>query len=80
MFSIFVRRSATQNLVVCENSDDRLSGPPFVVVEDSAQPFTALNCGIHVDHTVWHLDQPIAESLVISLEVIMLRVFLHSMT
>ena len=43
---------------MCENSADRLSGPPFVVVEDPAQPFMALNTRIHVDHTVRLLDQP----------------------
>ncbi len=35
--------------VVCRNSADRLSGPPFVVVEDPAQPFMAHDGGIHID-------------------------------
>ena len=61
----------------CQNSADRLRGPPFVVVEDSAQPFMALNSGIHIDHAVLFLDQPIVESLMIPLGVIVLRVFLH---
>ena len=39
----------------------------------------ALNIGIHVDHAVPLLDQPITETLMIPLNVIMLRVFLHSM-
>ena len=34
--------------------------------------------GIDVDHARQFLDQSIAESLMISLDVIMLRVFLHS--
>jgi hypothetical protein len=33
--------------VVYQNSADRLSGPPFVVVEDPAQPFTTPNRKVH---------------------------------
>jgi len=65
--------------VVCQNSADRLSGPPFVVVEEPAQPFVADDGGIHVDHARWFLDQPIVEPLMIPLDVVMLRVFLYSM-
>ncbi len=65
--------------VVCQNSADRLGGPPFVVIENSAQqPFTPLNWGIHVDHCVPFLDQPIVEPLMIPLNVIVLHVFLNS--
>ena len=71
-------RSFSAYPVVCENSADRLNGPPFVVVEDSAHPFMANNGGIRVDHAVPFLDQQIVESLVISLGVVMLRVLLHS--
>jgi hypothetical protein len=42
---LFVRPAdAVVNLVAYPNSTDpdRLSGPPFVVVEDAAQPFMAL--------------------------------------
>ena len=70
--------SANRNPVWCENSAGRLRSPPFVVVENSAQPFMALNSRIHVDHTVRLLDQPIVEPLVIPLEVVMLRVLPHS--
>ncbi len=52
------------DLVWCENSADRLGGPPLIVVEDSAHPFVALNSRIHVDHTVRLLDQPIVEPVV----------------
>ena len=63
--------------VVCENSADRLSGPPIVVVEDAIQPFMALNTRIQVDHTVRLLDQPFVESLMVSLDVVMRRLLLH---
>jgi hypothetical protein len=65
--------------VWCENPADRLSGPPIVVVQNPTQTFMALNSGVHADHTVRLLDQPIVEPLMIPLNVIMLRVFLHSM-
>ena len=64
--------------VVCQNSADRLSSPPFVAAEDPAQPFTPLNSGIHIDCAVPFLDQSIVEPLMIPLYVVMLRVFLHS--
>jgi hypothetical protein len=38
----------------------------------------ALDFGIHIDCTTPSLDQPIIESLMIPLEVIVLGVFLHS--
>jgi hypothetical protein len=63
--------------VMRQNSVDRLSGPPFVVVEDPAQPFMADDGGIHVDHARRFLDQPIVEPLMIPLDVVVLRVFLH---
>ena len=63
--------------VVCQNSADRLSGPPFIVVEDPTQPFMARNGRIHIDDDLLILDQPIVEPLMISLKVIMLSVFLH---
>jgi len=66
------------NLVVCENSADRLCGPLFVGVEHTTQPFVTHNGGIHVDHAEPLLNQPIVESLMVSFEVIMLCVFLHS--
>lgn len=34
--------------------------------------------GIHIDHAGWFLDQPIVESLMIALDVVVLRVFLYS--
>ena len=37
----------------------------------------ALNTRIHVDHTVRLLDQPFVESLMVSLDVVMLRVLLY---
>ena len=52
-----------RNPVVCQNSADRLGGPPFIVVEDSAHPFVVLNSRIHVDHTVRLLDQRIMTSI-----------------
>jgi len=64
--------------VRCKNSADRPSGPPFVVVEDAAQPFMTHEGGIHVDRAMPFLDQPVVESLIIALEVIVLGVFLHS--
>ena len=70
MDSVFV-------VVVCQNSAERLSGPPFVIVENPAQPFMANDGGIHVDHARQFLDQPIVEPLMISLDVIVLRVFLY---
>lgn len=63
--------------VLCQNSADRLGGPPFVVVEDPALPFMALNSGIDVDHAMPFLDQLIVESLMIPFDVVMLRVLLH---
>ena len=63
--------------VWCQNSADRLSGPSFVVVEETAQPFVALNSGSHVDHATSLLDQPVVESLMTSLDVVVLRVLLH---
>jgi hypothetical protein len=63
--------------VLCKNSDDRLGGPPFVVVEDPAQPFMADDRRIHVDHAWQFLDQPVVEPLMIPLDVVMLRGFLH---
>lgn len=63
--------------VWCQKSTDRLGGPLFIVVEDSAQPFSALNSGTHVGHTVRLLDQPIVEPLVVPLNVIVGRIFLH---
>ena len=68
---------AEDDRVVCQNSADRLSGPPFVVVEHPTQPFMADDGGTHVDDALPLLDQPVVESLMISLEVVMLRVFLH---
>jgi hypothetical protein len=65
--------------VVCQNPADRLSGPPIVVVQNPTQPFMALNSGVHADHTVRLLDQPVVEPLMVPLNVILLRVFLHSM-
>jgi len=73
-----VVRKTPVDRVVCENSADRLSGPPFIVVENSAHPFMTHNGGIHVDHAVPFLDQLIVEPLVISLSVVVLCVFLHS--
>ena len=67
----------TKYRVLCQNSADRLSGPPFVIVEDSAQPFMADDGGIHVDDALLLLDQPIVESLMIPLNVIVLGVFLY---
>jgi hypothetical protein len=63
--------------LVCQNSADRLSGPPFVVVEDSAQSFIAHDGGIHIYHARPLLDQPIAAPLMILLDVVVLCVFLH---
>ena len=63
--------------VVCQNSADRLSGPPFVVVEDSTQSFMADDGGIYVDHARQFLDQPIFEPLMIPLKVLVLRELLH---
>ena len=37
----------------------------------------ALNSGIHVDHSMPFLDQLIVESLMIPLDVVMLRLLLH---
>ncbi len=68
----------TKYRVWCQYSADRLSGPPFVVVEDPTQPFMADDRRIHVDHAWQFLDQPVVEPLMIPLNVIMLRVFLHS--
>jgi hypothetical protein len=70
--------SKAVHVVWCQNSADRLSGPPFVVVEDPTQPFMADDGGIHVDHARRFLDQLIIEPLMIPLSVIMLRVLLHS--
>jgi len=62
---------------VCQNSADRLSGPPFIVVKDTAEPFAPINSGIHIDCAVSFLDQPIVEPLVLPLGVVTLRVLLH---
>ena len=43
---------------MCKNSDDRLGGPPFVIVEDPTQPFMANNRRIHVDYARQLLQQP----------------------
>jgi hypothetical protein len=65
--------------VVCQNTAACLSGPPFVVVEDPTQPFMADDGGIHVDDVLRLLDHPIVEPLMVPLDVVVLRVFLHSM-
>ncbi len=62
---------------MCQNPADRLSGSPLVVVEDSAQPFAPLNGGIHIDCVVPLLDQSIVDSLMIPIDVRVLRVLLH---
>jgi hypothetical protein len=59
--------------VVCQNSADRLSGPPFVVVKDPTPPFMADDGGIHVDHALPLLDQPTVEPLMIPLDVLLQR-------
>lgn len=63
--------------VVCQDSADRLSGPPFIVVKDAAQPFLAHDSGTHVDHARRFLDQLIVEPLMIPLDVVVLCVLLH---
>ena len=66
--------------VVCQNSVDRLGGPPCVVVEDPAQPLAPLNRGIHIDRAAPFLELPIVEPLTFPLNVIMLRAVLHRVT
>ena len=67
-----------EDAVLCKNSAGRLSSPPIVVVEDSTQSFMTHNGVIHVARALPLIDQAIVEPLMIPLDVIMLRVFLHS--
>jgi hypothetical protein len=59
--------------VVCQNSADRLSGPPIVIVEDPTQSFVAPNLRIDVDDVdvddaAAIADQSISEPLMVSLD------------
>jgi hypothetical protein len=53
---------------VCQNSADRRSGPPVVIVEDPTQPFVALNLRIDVDYVAAIFGQSIFEPLMVSLD------------
>jgi hypothetical protein len=55
-------------------SAERLRGPPAVIVENATEPCVVLNRGIHVDPVTATVDQSIIESLMISLNVVVLRV------
>ncbi|MAG34533.1 MAG: hypothetical protein CL908_26995 [Deltaproteobacteria bacterium] len=56
---------------------DGLCGPPVVVVEDSAQPFTTLDRAVQVEDALPLLDRPTVESLMIPFDGIGLGVFLR---
>ena len=51
---------------------------PIVVFEDTSQPFSTLDGTVHVGLVAPLLNQLVVETLVISLKVVMLHVFLHS--
>jgi hypothetical protein len=59
------------------NSADLLSGPPVVVIQHPAEPFSALDASSHVDFASLIVDQPIVDSLVIPLDVVVLHVLSH---
>jgi hypothetical protein len=54
-------------------------GPPIVVVQDATEPFSALNRSIHSGAAGQLLDQLVVETLVIALQVVVLRVFLDGL-
>jgi hypothetical protein len=65
--------------VWCQNSADRLSGPPIVVVQNPSQPFTALNIATPVGRAALVIDQFVSDPLMIALNVAMLGVFHHGL-
>ncbi len=50
-----------------------------LVAQDAAEPFSALDCTVSVWVAGLLLDQLIVESLVIALQVVVLRVLLHGL-
>lgn len=65
--------------VLCENSADRLSGPPIVAVQNPSQPFTALDITVHAAGAALVINQLIVEPLMIALNVVVLGKFLHGL-
>jgi hypothetical protein len=63
--------------VVCQNSVDRPSSPPAVIIEYPTQSSATLNRRIDVDYFATIVDQSIVEPLMVPLDVVMRRVFLH---
>jgi hypothetical protein len=64
--------------VVCQNSVDCLCGPAVVVVQHPTKPFAALDTTNHGVRASPIVDQLVIDSLMVALDVVVLRVFLHS--
>ena len=63
--------------VVCQYLAHYLRGPPKVVVEDTSEPFPAVDGTIHVGAAARLLDQLVVKPLVVALKVVVVRVFFH---
>ncbi len=50
-------------------------GPPIVIVQDATEPFSALDCAVHVAFVDQPIDQLVVEPLVIALKMVVLRVY-----
>ena len=50
---------------------------PPIVLEDTPEPFLALDCAVHVGLFARRFNQLVAPTLVIALHVVVLRVFPH---
>jgi len=57
-----------------------LRRPSIVVFEDTSQPFSTFNGSAHIRLVARFLDETVIESLVITLKVIMFRVFHNGFT
>jgi hypothetical protein len=57
----------------------RLCGPPMIVFEDTTEPLSTVNRTALIDRTARILDQLVVEPLVIALQRVVLRVFLHGL-
>ena len=62
---------------MCQNSAEHLRGPLVVVVQHPAEPFTSLDVSAHIRLAAPIVDQPIVDSLMVALDVVVLRVLLH---
>ena len=61
---------------MCQNSAEYLSGSP-IVVENASEPFTTLDTTNHGVRASPIVDQLVIDSLMVALDVVVLRVLLH---